>query len=42
MHYNNGRETFPSSVVAGIFGFLPAELLQVENPDVRKNVKVQF
>jgi len=42
MHYNNGRETFPSSVVAGLFGFLPAELLQVENPDVRKNVKVQF
>lgn len=42
MHYNNGRETFPASLVAGLFGFLPAELLRVENPEARQNVKVSF
>lgn len=42
MNYNNGREVFPSSIIAGMFSFLPAELLQPENPEARQNVKVQF
>lgn len=42
MNYNNGREVFPSSIIAGMFSFLPAELLQLENPEARQNVKVQF
>lgn len=40
--YNTGRETFPNSVIANQFGFQPAELLQIENPEERKAVKVSF
>ncbi len=42
MLYNNGREVFPASLVAGMFGFLPAELLVLENAEARQAVKVQF
>lgn len=42
MVYNNGREVFPASLVAGMFGFSPAELLQLENVEARQAVKVQF
>lgn len=42
MVYNTNREVFPASLVSGMFGFLPAELLQVENPDARQAVRVQF
>ncbi|MBP3303070.1 MAG: LemA family protein [Opitutales bacterium] len=42
MLYNNGREVFPASLVAGMFGFLPAELLALENAEARQAVKVQF
>lgn len=40
--YNNARETFPSSVVAGMFGFDPAALLQIESPAMREVPKVSF
>ncbi len=40
--YNNVRETFPSSVVAGMFGFEPAALLQIESPAMREVPKVTF
>ena len=42
MVYNNGREVFPASLIAGMFGFFPAELLQLENVEARQAVKVQF
>lgn len=42
MLYNNGREVFPASLVAGMFGFFPAELLALENAEARQTVKVQF
>jgi LemA protein len=42
MGYNNARETFPSSVVAGMFGFEPAALLQIEAPAMREVPKVSF
>ncbi|MBQ9758255.1 MAG: LemA family protein [Opitutales bacterium] len=42
MLYNNGREVFPASLVAGMFGFLPAELLALENAEACQAVKVQF
>jgi LemA protein len=42
MSYNNRREVFPSSIVAGMFGFLPAELLQIESPQKREVPKVAF
>lgn len=40
--YNNRRESFPSNLVSGTFGFLPAALLELENPQAREAVKVQF
>lgn len=43
MAYNIAREKFPASVVAGMFGFGPAELLQsTESAEERKAPKVQF
>jgi len=42
MKYNNARETFPGNLIAGSFGFTPAELYQIENVEHREPVKVQF
>jgi LemA protein len=42
MSYNNRREVFPNSIVAGMFGFTPAELLQMESPQKREVPKVAF
>jgi LemA protein len=45
MGYNNRREVFPSSVVAGMFGFAPAALLEIpaeQQAAVRMTPKVQF
>ena len=42
--YNNQREVFPSSLVAGNFGFKPAALLDIpaDRAQVREAPKVQF
>jgi LemA protein len=43
MQYNTSREQFPGSIIAGMFAFKPAELLQAtEAPEERKAVKVAF
>lgn len=45
MAYNNRREVFPSSVIAGMFQFAPAALLEIpaaEQAQVRAAPKVQF
>jgi LemA protein len=42
MEYNTSRETFPNVVLAGMFGFLPAELFHVEDPAERSAPKVSF
>ncbi len=45
MAYNNKREVFPSSVVAGMFNFAPAALLEIpedKQAEVRAAPKVQF
>jgi LemA protein len=42
MGYNNAREVFPSSVVANMFAFQPAQLLEIEAPEKREAVKVSF
>lgn len=43
MQYNTSREQFPGSIIAGMFAFKPAELLQAtEAPEERKPVKVSF
>ena len=45
MAYNNRREVFPSSVVAGMFNFTPAALLEIpteQQATVRAAPKVEF
>lgn len=42
MTYNTSRETFPNVILAGMFGFLPAELFKIEDPTERNAPKVQF
>ena len=42
MSYNNKREVFPSSVVAGMFNFAPAALLEITEPAQREAPKVSF
>jgi len=42
MSYNNRREVFPSSIIAGSSGFLPAALLEITEPAKREAVKVSF
>ncbi len=43
MQYNTSREQFPGSIIAGMFAFGAAELLQAtEAPEERKPVKVSF
>ncbi len=40
--YNNTREVFPNSIVAGSFGFTPAQMLEIESPQKREVPKVSF
>ena len=42
MSYNNAREMFPNSVIAGMFNFQPAQLLEIEAPQKREVPKVSF
>ncbi len=42
LSYNNQREVFPSNFVAGMFGFLPAQLLEIESPQKREVPNVSF
>ncbi|MBC8039522.1 MAG: LemA family protein [Opitutaceae bacterium] len=42
MVYNTQRETFPTVILAGAFGFQSAELFKIEDPTERNAPKVQF
>jgi LemA protein len=43
MEYNTKRESFPDNFFAGMFGFMPAELLQAtESAEERKAPQVRF
>lgn len=42
MAYNTRREVFPSNIIAGMFGFAPAQLFAVENEAEREAPKVSF
>ena len=42
MAYNNTREVFPNSIIAGSFAFMPAQLLEIEAPEKRAAPKVAF
>ena len=43
MSYNTATEVFPQNIIAGMFRFVPATLLEsTESPDERKPPKVSF
>ena len=42
MAYNNKREVFPSNIIAGMFGFVAAALLEITEPAKREAPKVSF
>lgn len=42
MVYNTTRESFPAVLIAGMLGFEASKQLEIEFPEARKNVKVQF
>ena len=42
MDYNNRREMFPSSIIAGMFNFAPAQMFEIKNEAEREAVKVSF
>ncbi|MFZ2509271.1 MAG: LemA family protein [Steroidobacteraceae bacterium] len=40
--YNNTREVFPNNIVAGSFGFMPAQMLEIESLQKREVPRVSF
>ncbi len=42
MSYNNKREVFPSNILAGMFNFVAAALLEITDPTQRDAPKVSF
>ena len=40
--YNTKLQVFPSNIIAGMFNFTQETLFEVDNPDAKKNVKVDF
>jgi LemA protein len=42
MHYNNRRETVPASMFAGMLGFGPAALFEIDSPEQRQAPQVSF
>jgi LemA protein len=42
MSYNNSREVFPNSIIANMFAFQPAQLLEIEAPEKRAAPQVKF
>lgn len=42
MRYNTAREVFPAVLIAGMLGFLPAQLFEVTNVAAKEAPKVQF
>ena len=42
MAYNNKREVVPNNIIAGLFSFTPAQLLEIEDKAMRTAPKVTF
>lgn len=40
--YNTKLEVFPSNIIASMFKFKPETLFEVDNPEAKKNVKIDF
>ena len=42
MDYNNMVQQFPANIIAGMFNFHKEEFFEIENPEAKEAVKVQF
>jgi len=42
LSYNNTREVFPNTLIAGACGFEPAKMLEIESPEKRAAPQVKF
>lgn len=42
MHFNNGREQFPSNIIAGMFNFAEMPMWEVESEEAKAVPKVDF
>lgn len=42
MDYNNMVQQFPNNIIAGMFNFTKEEFFEIENPEAKQAVKVQF
>ncbi|HWP30292.1 MAG TPA: LemA family protein [Fimbriimonadales bacterium] len=42
MQYNTKLQQFPTNIIAGMFGFKPEELFEIEEPEAREPVQVKF
>ncbi len=42
MHYHTSREQFPANLIAGLFGFHPTELFEVETAEAKQAIRVRF
>jgi LemA protein len=42
MTYNTQREVFPTNIIANTFNFTAAELFEIQKPEEKEAVKVQF
>ena len=42
MSFNNQREQFPNNFIAGPLNFQEAQMLEIESPEAKQAVKVDF
>jgi LemA protein len=42
MKFNTKQQVFPSNIIANMFGFTEKEYLEIEEPEAREPVKVEF
>lgn len=42
MKFNTKQQVFPSNIIANVFGFKEKEYLEIEEPEAREPVKVEF
>ncbi len=40
--YDTAREVFPTNIIAGMFNFAPREYFEVDDPEAREPVRVEF
>jgi LemA protein len=40
--YDTAREVFPGNIIAGMFNFAPREYFEIDDPEAREPVRVEF